>query len=152
MILKFLMATLGPLLLLWLLGLLAQICFRRRLPFCEAEIVDTYLGTFSSISGRCRFVVRFRLLRPGIRVSTGMAVFVLAGEPDRARESSRYAELQAYYPAGKKMKAYYLPNCEWLFGYLLETPGRPPQTFLLVLLAAFIAAMLGILYLKLAHR
>ena len=96
-------------------------------------------------------VLDFRLLRPGIRISTGMAVFVLAGEPDKARESSRYAELKAYYPDGKKMKAYYLPNCEWLFGYLLETPGRPPQVILLVLIAAFIAAELGILYLKSAY-
>lgn len=152
MILEFLMATLGPLLLLWLLGLLAQIFFRKLLPSCEAEIVDTHLGTFSSISGRSRFVVRFRLLRSGIRVITGVTVFVLAGEPDEAQKSSRYAELKAYYPAGKKLRAYYLPNCEWLLGYLLETPGRPPQTILLVLLAAFIAAMLGILYLKSAFR
>ena len=97
-------------------------------------------------------MVRFRLLRPGIRISTGSAVFALAGAPDKARESSRYSGLKAYYPAGKKMKAYYLPNCEWLFGYLLETPGRPPQVIPLVLIAAFFAAVLGILYLKSAYR
>ena len=28
-------------------------------------------------------------------------MFVLAGEPDRAREGGRYAELKAYYPDGK---------------------------------------------------
>jgi hypothetical protein len=148
MMLDFLLATLGPLLVLWALAFLTVIYFRQRLPFCEAEIVDTYLGTFKNLSGRCRFVVRFRLLRPGIRTNTGMAVFVLAGQPDRARESSRYAELKAYYSAGRRMKAHYLPHCEWLFGYLLETPGRPPQAIPLVLIAAFIAVMLGILYLR----
>jgi hypothetical protein len=140
-------SILVPVGLAWVLALLIVIHFRMRLPFSEAEITETHVDAFAW-SGRSRFVVRFRLLRPGIRISTGLIAFILAGEPDKAREGTRCAQLKTYYPVGRRVKAYYLPHFEWLFGYILETPGRPPQTVPLALIALLFAMVVGIVYLK----
>ena len=73
---------------------------------------------------------------------------MFSGHPDKVRTLPSFARVNSYYFVGKKLKLYYLPNWEWLFGFIPETPGAPPGVATLALLALGISMALAILYFR----
>lgn len=133
--------------LLWPLAYLIVLSSRKRLPFYEGEVVEAHLSSSAVRTGRSRFVVRFRLALSGGRNRTGAFVFLLAGEPEHIRESSRCSELQGYYLGGTRIRAHYVPYCEWLFGLIPEAPKFTQRAAFVGTSAIFISAVIWTLYL-----
>lgn len=124
---------------------------RTRLPFREAEVLETYLTPVPNSSLFSRMVVRFRLSQPGGPARGGIFAFMLRGRPEKARDGSSYAQLRAYYSVGRMIRLYYVPNAEWLFGFIPESPGRPPAMALMSALTLFFGAVAVLLYLTVGY-
>lgn len=133
--------------LLWSLAYLLVLCSRRRLPFHEGDIVETRLSAIAAQTGRSRFVVRFRLALPGGRNRAHTFSFPVNGDPDQARESGRYRELQTCYSQGMRIRVHYVPHCEWLFGLIPEVPRFSSRGALVGIGAISLALAIWSLYL-----
>lgn len=92
-------------------------------------------------------VVRFSLSLPGGHNRAGAFSFLLAGEPEHARGSERYRELQTYYSDRRRIKAYYVPYGEWLFGLISEAPRLTRGAALIGISATSVAMAMWILHL-----
>lgn len=133
--------------LLWSLAYLLVLCSRKRLPFYQAEVIETHLSEAIAQSGSSRFVVRFRISRPAGAAREVVLPFVLNGKPARARESARYRELQAHYSVGNQVRMHHVPHGEWAFGLVPEWSGFGPRGVFAAVVAISLAALVWMLYL-----